>query len=662
MWPFNHLPLDQFQQRYGFKAPAGLFDRLQRASVRLNNGGSGSFVSANGLLMTNHHVASDCIKKLSSEQKDYIADGFYAGKQADEMQCPDLEVNILMEIETVTDKINQKLTSGMGDKERFDAQRAATADIEKACTDSSGMRCDVVNLYQGGIFDLYKYKKFTDVRLVFAPEFKAAFFGGDPDNFTYPRYCLDVTFLRIYEDGKPAAPPAHLAWSKQGASDGELVFVTGHPGRTNRLLTLAQLEFDRDQRMPFMFEWLNGMSAALSTYSKSGGDAERRARDELFGIQNSIKAYTGMLKGLRDNELMRAKAAEEQKLRAAINADPAKKAEFGGAWDAIAKAQTVKVEIYKRYRLIDSLGFYTRLFTIAKQLYRLSAELPKPNNERLQEYFDSGLDSLYQRLFSPAPIYDDIEIAKFTESLRLLRDQLGPDDPMVRAALGGRTPEAAAKALIEGSKLKDVELRKTLAADQAKKAAVSDDPMIRLVAALDDEARKLRKRYEDEVEAVERAQGAKIARGRFEAQGTNVYPDATFTLRLSDGLVKGYPESGQQIPPFTVIEGLYAKATGKDPYILAPALATAKERVNMTTPYNLVSTNDITGGNSGSPLVNQKGEVVGLIFDGNIQSLSNDFLYSDTQARAVSVDARGIIETLRNAYQAKRILEELKLD
>jgi Peptidase S46 len=662
MWPFNHLPLDQFQQRYGFKAPAGLFKRLQHASVRLNNGGSGSFVSPNGLLMTNHHVASDCIKKLSSEQKDYIADGFYAGKQADEMQCPDLEVNILMEIETVTDKINQKLTSEMSDKERFEAQRAATADVEKACTSSTGMRCDVVNLYQGGIFDLYKYKKYTDVRLVFAPEFKAAFFGGDPDNFTYPRYCLDVSFLRIYEDGKPAAPPAYLAWSKQGASDGELVFVTGHPGRTNRLLTVAQLEFDRDYRMPFMLDWLNGMNAALSAYSKSGGDAERRARDELFGIQNSIKAYTGMLEGLRDSELTRTKAAEEQKLRAAINADPAKKAEFGGAWDAIAKAQAVKVEIYKRYRLVDSLGFYTRLFTIAKQLYRLSAELPKPNNERLQEYFDSGLDSLYQRLFSPAPIYDDVEIAKFTESLRLFRDQLEPDDPMVKAALGGRTPEAAAKALIEGSKLKDVDLRKALAADQAKKAAASDDPMIRLVAALDDEARKLRKRYEDEVEAVERAQGAKIARGRFEAQGTNVYPDATFTLRLSDGLVKGYPENGRQIPPFTVIQGLFAKATGTDPYILAPTLATAKERLDMTTPYNLVSTNDITGGNSGSPLVNRKGEVVGLIFDGNIQSLSNDFLYSDSQARAVSVDVRGIVEALRNAYHAKRIVEELKLD
>jgi hypothetical protein len=662
MWPFNHLPLDQFKQRYGFEPSAGLFDRLRLASVRLNNGGSGSFVSPDGLLMTNHHVASDCIKKLSSEQKDYIADGFYAGKQADEMQCPDLEVNILMEIETVTDRINQKITSEMVDRERFEAQRAATADIEKACAASSGMRCDVVNLYQGGIFDLYKYKKYTDVRLVFAPEFKAAFFGGDPDNFTYPRYCLDVTFLRIYEDGKPAAPPAHLAWSKQGASDGELVFVTGHPGRTNRLLTLAQLEFDRDHRMPLMFEWLNGMKAALSAYSKSGGDAERRARDELFSIDNSIKAYTGMLKGLRDNELMRAKAAEEQKLRAAINADPAKKAEFGGAWDAIAKAQTVKAEIYSRYRLIDSLGFYTRLFTIAKQLYRLSAELPKPNNERLPEYFDSGLDSLYQRLFSPAPIYDDVEIAKFAESLRFLREQLGSEDPTVRAVLGDRTPEAAAKALIEGSKLKDVELRKTLAADHAKKAAASDDPMIRLAAAVDEEARKLRKRYEDEVEAIERAQGAKIARGRFEAQGTNVYPDATFTLRLSDGLVKGYPQDGRQIPPFTVIKGLFAKATGEDPYILAPALEQAKGRLDMATPYNMVSTNDITGGNSGSPLVNRRGEVVGLIFDGNIQSLSNDFLYSESQARAVSVDARGIIETLRNAYQAKRILEELKLD
>ncbi len=659
MWPFNHVPVEKFKERYGFEASAEFLNRLQRASVRLNNGGSGSFVSPKGLVMTNHHVASDCIKKLSSEKKDYIADGFYAAKQSAEMKCPDLEINVLMAMETVTDKVNSKVNPGMSDKERFEAQRAATADIEKECADKTGMRCDVVNLYQGGIYDLYKYKKYTDVRLVFAPEFKAAFFGGDIDNFTYPRYCLDVSFLRAYENNKPVVSPAYLPWSANGAAGGDLVFVTGHPGNTNRLLTVAQLEFERDRRMPFMLDWLQGMGAALEAYGKSGGEAERLARDELFRINNSIKAYTGMLQGLRDAELMRQKAAEEQKLRAEIGSDAAKKKEFGGAWDAIAAAQKVAAQVYEPYRLIESLGFYSRYFTIAKHLYRLSAELPKANNERLPEYRESGLESLYQSLFSPAPIYDEVEIVKLAQSLRFLRDRLGPDHPVVKTVFGNQALEAVAKELITTTKLKGVELRKKLAADQAKEAGQSRDSMIRLMAAIDGEARKFRKRYEDEVEAVENAQGAKIARARFEAQGTNVYPDATFTLRLSDGVVKGYTEDGREIPPHTVFTGLFERATGKDPYELPASISKAKPGVDLNTPVNLVSTNDITGGNSGSPLVNKNAEVVGLIFDGNIQSLSNDFLYSDKQARAVSVDSRGIVEALDKVYQAKRLLSEL---
>ena len=660
MWPFNHIPAEQFKQKHDFDPSSSFIERLRLGSVRFNNGGSGSFVSPGGLVMTNHHVASDCIRKLSSEQKDYIADGFHAAEQGSEMQCPDLELNVLMEIDTVTGRINEAVRDDMSDSERFEAQRAATADVEKECTDQTGMRCDVVNLYQGGIFDLYRYKKYTDVRLVFAPEFGAAFFGGDPDNFTYPRYCLDVAFLRVYEDGKPTFPPAYLPWSRGGAADGDLVFVTGHPGSTNRLLTVAQLLFEGSQRVPFMLDWLRGMSAALDAHGRKGGEAERLARDELFRFNNSIKAYTGMLGGLRDAGLMKQKTAEELKLRSAIQASEQTKQEFGGAWDAIADAQRIKAEIYEAYRLIDSLGFYSRYFTIAKQLYRLSAELPKPNNERLPEYTEAGLDSLYQSLFSPAPIYDEVEAVKLAYSLRFMQDRLGADHPVVKTVLAGRSPEAAAEELIEGTNLQDVALRKELAADQAKMAAGSEDPMIRLVAAIDDEARRLRKRYEDEVEAVENAQGAKIARARFAAQGTSVYPDATFTLRLSDGVVKGYMEEGRAVAPFTLMGGLFEKATGEDPYVLPPSFVEARPRLNLKTPYNLVSTNDITGGNSGSPLVNPRGEIVGLIFDGNIQSLSNDFLFSETQARAVSVDSRGILEALQNVYGAERVLQELR--
>ena len=659
MWPYNRLPVDELQKKYKFAPDAAFLERLQKASVRLNNGGSGSFVSPNGLLMTNHHVASDCIKKLSSEKKDYIKDGFAAARRSAELKCPDLEINVLMEIENVTERVNRDVTAEMSDADRLEAQRAATARIEKDCQDSTLMRCDVVNLYHGGIFDLYKYARHTDVRLVFAPEFQAAFFGGDPDNFTYPRYCLDVAFLRVYKDGRPIDSPAVMPLSTAGAAEGDVVIVSGHPGSTNRLLTAAQLRFERNRRMPFMLDWLNGMAEAVRAYGRGGGEAARLARDELFSFDNSIKAYTGFLGGLRNDALLEQKEEQEQKLRAAVDNDPELKQKFSAAWDKIAAAQEVKNLIYEEYRLVDSLGFYSKYYTFAKHLYQLSQELPKPDGERFPEYHDSALESLSQRLYSPAPVYPDVELVKLARSMRILRDRLGPDHPAVKAALRGENPDRAAARLINNSKLADPELRKSLGADEAKLAASSADPMIQLVRAIEEHWRALRKRYEDEVEAVENAQGALIARARFAVLGTDVYPDATFTLRLAFGEVKGYRDAGRWVAPFTQYSGLYEKATGEDPYILPDRFVKAKRRVKLETPYNLVSTNDITGGNSGSPLISREGHVVGLIFDGNIQSLSNDFLYSDEQARAVSVDSRGIHEALRNIYRATGLVAEL---
>jgi hypothetical protein len=659
MWPFNRLPLDHLKQKYSFAPDTPVLERLQKASVRLNNGGSGSFVSPDGLVMTNHHVASDCIKKLSSEKKDYIQDGFFAARRAGELKCPDLELNVLMEIETVTEQVNREVTPEMSDADRLEKQRAATARIEKDCQDSTLMRCDVVNLYHGGIFDLYKYRRFTDVRLVFAPEFQVAFFGGDPDNFTYPRYCLDVSFLRVYKDGRPIASPAFMPLSTAGTAEGEFVMVSGHPGRTNRLLTAAQLRFERNRRIPFMLDWLNGMAEALRAYGRGGGEASRLSRDELFSFDNSIKAYTGMLGGLRNDELMQQKDDQERKLRAAVENNPEWKRLFGDAWQKIAAAQDVKNLIYEEYRLVDYLGFYSRYFSFAKNLYELSQELKKPDGERFPEYHDSALESLYQQLYSPAPVYPGVELVKLSRALRILRDRLGPDHPVVKAALRGQNPDRAADRLINGSKLADPEVRKTLGADQGKLAATSDDPMIELMRAIDGPWRELRKRYEDEVEAVETAQGSRVSRARFAVLGTDVYPDATFTLRLAFGEVKGYREAGRWIPPFTEFKGLYEKATGEDPYVLPDRFVKAKSRVKLETPYDLVSTNDITGGNSGSPLISRDAQVVGLIFDGNIQSLSNDFLYSEDQARAVSVDSRGIYEALRDIYRATGLLAEL---
>ena len=659
MWPFNHLPLEQIKKVHGVKIDSEFVERLRQASVRFNNGGSASFVSANGLVMTNHHVASDCIRKLSSKEKDYIQDGFYAEKALDEMKCPDLEVNVLMSIETVTDRINAKVTPDMTEKDRFEAQRAATAEVEKVCKDETGLRCDVVKLYAGGIFDLYRYKRYTDVRLVFAPEFYAAFFGGDPDNFTYPRYCMDVAFLRVYEGEKPVKSPAYLPWSKKGAAADEVVFVSGHPGRTNRLMTEEQLRFEGEFRIPLMLDWLHGMARNLRAFGEKDEESARLARDELFRLDNSIKAYSGMHRGLGDARLMKTKAKAEKELRESIKRDPEKQKQYGDAWDEIAAAQKIKREIYEEYRLSGTLGFYSKYFSIARHLFRLSQELPKPNTERFPEYQEAGLESLYQQIYSPAPIYDDAEIVKLTQSLTALRNRLGKV-PMVKKVLGESSPGEVARRLIQGTKLKDVEFRKDLGADQAKKAGKSDDPMIALVRSIDEEARRLRKRYEDEVEAIENAHGSRISQARFAVLGTAAYPDATFTLRLAVGAVKSYEDNGKTIAPFTEFGGLYKKATGEDPYILPQSYLSRRAKIDAKTPYNLVSTNDITGGNSGSPLVNQRAEVVGIIFDGNIQSLSNNFLYSETQARAVSVDSRGIMEAIDKVYSASRVVKELK--
>ncbi len=660
MWPYNHLPLDQIEQDFGYRPTPEFLSTVQKASVRFNNGGSGSFVSPSGLAMTNHHVAADCIRKLSSEDKDYIADGFYASSQAKELKCPDLELNVLMEIETVTDKVNKGVTPETSDAKRLEAQRSATAQIEKDCRDSTLMRCDVVNLYQGGIFDLYKYQRYTDVRLVFAPEFASAYYGGDPDNFTFPRYCMDVSFLRVYKDGKPLEPPAFMPLNPNGAENHQLTFVSGHPGTTKRLLTGPQLAVERDRRTPLIMDFLKTMAGAVSAYGRTGGDAPRQARDAIFSYNNSIKAYTGRLAGLRDQSLFAEKQAQEKSLREAVAADADLAAKYGEAWDKIAAAQRVSSGIYEEYSLIDSLGFYTRYFTLAKTLYRLAKELPKPNGERLPEYGDTRLESLDQQLYSAAPIYPELEIVKLAASLTFMRDRLSRNHPIVKQVIGNRRPEDVARKLIESTKLADVDFRKSLGADKAAAALDSDDPMIALVRSIDDEARALRKRFEDEVEAVETAQGSKIAQARFAVSGTDVYPDATFTLRLAFGRVSGYFEERKAILPFTKMEGLYEKHTGEDPYALPKKVLDAKDKVDPESPYNLVTTNDITGGNSGSPLIDQNAQVVGLIFDGNIQSLSNDFLYSEKQGRAVSVDVRGILHSLDKVYNARRLGSELK--
>ena len=660
MWLFNAFPKERVQAHYGFTPTQAWLDHVRMSSVRFNNGGSGSFVSTDGLAFTNHHVGADCIQKLSKAGTDYMKTGFYAKTRAEEAKCPDLELNVLMKIEDVSAKVKASSTGGMSAAEAGQAQRAAMSAIEKDCTTATGMRCDIVTLYSGEVFHLYQYKKYTDVRLVFAPEFDAAFFGGDPDNFTYPRYDLDISFFRIYEDDKPVHLDHFLKWSKTGVKDGDLIFVSGHPGNTERLKTVAQCQFLKDVDYPSRLANYKRRIALFQKFAAESAENARIAQEPIFGYQNSQKAITGYFEGLRDLAAMSAKnTAERQQEKLYLEKHP----DGPNPWEEVASAMKVEREIYTPQLYTERMrGFNSDLAQFARWIVRAADERPKPNGERLREYRDSALPSLEQRIFSSAPIYKNFEAVTLADSLAQMQEALGANDPAVKAALGGKSPDEVAKAAIDGTKLDEIAIRKQLY--EGGKAAVeaSADPMLVLLRNVEPIARSFRKRYDDEVDAVERRDGAAIAKARFEVSGFNQPPDATFTLRLSYGVVKGYDENGKKIPYFTTMAGAFQHADehgNKPPYNLAESWPKMKSKITLTTPLNFVSTPDIIGGNSGSPTVNRSGEVVGIIFDGNIQSLVWNFFFDERQGRAVSVDSRGIIEALRHIYSANNLADEL---
>lgn len=662
MWLYNAFPKDKVKAKYGFEPTQAWLDHVRLGSVRFNNGGSGSFVSADGLSFTNHHVGAVCVQQLSTHGRDYIKDGFYAKTQAEEVKCPDLELNELVGIDDVTTTIKDAVKPEMSTAEAGRVQRAAMSRVEKDCTSASGLRCDVVTFYSGEVYNLYKYKKYTDVRLVFAPEFDAAFFGGDPDNFTYPRYDLDITFFRVYENNKPAHIDHYLHWSKEGVKDNELIFVSGHPGSTGRQRTIAQLEFLRDLDYPSRLETYQRRIDLLLNFSAQSEENARIAKEELFSYQNSFKAITGYLVPLNDKQIMARKQAAEAELENTFKAEPKNK-DAANPWEQIAGTVTVQREIYQPLSYIErNRGFNTELAMFARWIVRATAEKRKPSDQRLREYRDSALPSLEQELFSTAPIYKSLETLTLADSLAQMRDALGAENPVVRKALNGKTPEEAAKNLVAGTKLDDVSVRKELYDGGTAAVQASNDPMIVLMRDIEQAARELRKRYDDQVDAVERRAGAAIARTRFARSGFDRPPDATFTLRLSYGAVKGYLENSTKIPYFTAFQGGFQHAAehdNKPPYQLPESWMKAKPRLKLSTPLNYVSTADIIGGNSGSPTVNTKGEVVGIIFDGNIQSLAWNFVYDDKQARAVHVDSRGILEALRQIYGAGGLAQEL---
>jgi Peptidase S46 len=663
MWLFNNPPRDYLKKHYDFDVTDKWLEHIQKSSVRFNTGGSASFVSADGLVLTNHHVAADALQKMGTKEHNYYRDGFHARTRDEERKCEAMEVNVLMSIEDVTAKVNAAVKPDMSADEAFKARRSVMAKIEAESLDETKLRSDVVTLYQGALYHLYRFKKYTDVRLVFAPEQQIAFFGGDPDNFEYPRFDLDMALFRIYENDKPLQPQNYLKWSKAGAVDNELVFVSGHPGRTDRLATVAELEYFRDKLFPFRLQRLNRAEVLLLGFSGRSEENARQAKEDLFSVQNSRKARIGGMAGLLDPELLQRKKEFEKKLQAKAEEDEKLK-DARMAWERIAAAEKTEAKILRKYTMLEvGAGFNSELFSIARTLVRAAEELPKPSGDRLREFRDSNLESLKLLLFSEEPIYPEYEIVKLTDSLTFLANELGYDNELVQKVLVGKSPSERAAELVTGTKVKNVEFRKKLFEGGAKAVAAANDPILALAQLVDSEARAVRKIQETEVDEVKRQAYAEIAKVKFALEGTNTYPDATFTLRLSFGRVKGYEENGKPVPFETTFAGLYERSEenkDKPPFDLPRRWIDRKDKLNLKTPLNFVCTADIIGGNSGSPVVNKEGELVGLIFDGNIQSLVLDFAYTEKVARAVAVHSQGMIEALRKIYDANELADELQ--
>lgn len=660
MWLLNDFPAAKVKQKYGFSADQKWLDHVRLSSARLARGCSGSFVSKDGLVMTNHHCAHDCIEQLSRSGKDFVADGFYAKTHADEVKCPEMEINQLTAINDVSSDIS-KNTQGLDGAKFNDALKAATARLEKECSKGSeDVRCEVVSLFHGGKYHLYRYKRFQDVRLVFAPEFAIAFFGGDPDNFNFPRYDLDLSFVRVYDKGQPLKADHHFQWSKTAAKEGDLTFVTGHPGRTSRLLTIAQLETQRDLQLIRNITGLSELRGFLTEFQNRGAEQKRISNDKLFGIENSLKAMKGKLGALLNPDFFNQKKTEEAALIRKIQGNASWKKEYGSAWSEIEKAEVQFRDLYTALSQLEyNRDFHSKLYNIAKTLVRATAEFEKPNEKRLKEFTESKIPEMKQLLFSEAPIYDDLEIALLGFGFTKARENLTADHPIIRKMFAAKSPTALAEHLIKNTRLKDIAYRKRLLEGGVKAVQASEDPLIRFALLIDPETRKVRKKYEDEIESVIKKNSEKIAKASFLARGSDTYPDATFTLRISYGKIEGYQQNGQKVNPVTKIAGAFERHTGYDPFALPRSWINAKSKLKLETPMNFCSTNDIIGGNSGSPVINSRAEVVGLIFDGNIQSLGGDYGFDPSVNRAVAVHSSVILESLNKIYNAERIVTEL---
>lgn len=654
MFPFNAPPKAQLAQKYHFELSDKWLNDAMHAAVRFNNGGSGGFISPEGLVITNHHIADETLSELSTPERNLIAEGFLAKTRAQELKAPNLEINCLQSITDVTKQVNASITSKMSAEEASSIRKANIAKIEKEANQRTKLRCDVVTLYQGGQYCLYTYKKYTDVRLVWAPEQGVAFFGGDADNFEYPRTCLDATIFRVYENGQPVKPQHYFAINPQGAAENDLVFVVGHPGTTNRLETYAQTVHTRNFSLPYRLARARAMEAAYLQFAERSPENARRINNDIRSIANSRKAYTGMYQGLCQTSIMERKKAQEDKLRNLVKDQT--------PWQEIEEACQKACLIEEPYNLLERADAYpSPLFSIARHIVRLARE--KDNSQlHLPEYNSTKLDSLKQTLFSPAPIYADVEKARLNASFSFLAERLGADNAQVQTVLQGQSPADRASYLVDNCRLADVKERQRLASLSLSELEKSDDAMIQLALAVDNDARQVRQAYEKIFKAPSVQAYAQIASERFKIDKGTTPPDATFTLRLSYGLVKGYKDGNQEINWRTTLGDLYERAEEHQntvPFQVPQSWRNHQADVNPNTNMVFVATSDTIGGNSGSPVLNTKGELVGLNFDRNQFGMVRNFVYDEVKARHISVASSAILEALRNVYHADTLLEEL---
>ncbi|MEJ1964284.1 MAG: S46 family peptidase [Gammaproteobacteria bacterium] len=667
MWPFHNVPTQQIAQKYGVNITPQWLEQVRLATVRLSNC-TASFVSPNGLILTNFHCSWACLDDHSTKDKSLLNDGFLAEGREKEVRCQQQVADVLMAYEDITAKV-AAATQGISDLAANDARKKTLTQLEQACEQASQkdkktgpLKCESVNLYQGGQYWLYKYKRYSDVRLVFAPEYGIAQFGGDPDNFQFPRWCLDMSVLRAYDsNGKPAQTPHFMKIDFKGPAENDPVFVSGHPGSTDRLLTIAQLKTLRDVDLPQTLIRGSELRGRYIQFGKESAQNDRIVKAGLVGLENSLKVQRKELDALHMDDQIVRKAREEAAIKNKVMADPGLAATIGDAWATIDSTEQAGRAISLPYTFLESgAGFNSRLFRWARTLARGSVEVPKKSDDRLREYRDTALPRIEQQLAAQTPIYPELEELTLSFSLERMREWLGPDDPTVRALLGKESPDQLAKRVITGSKLADPATRIALWKGGATAVNAANDPMIAIAKLVDERARAIRKKYEDEIEAVSRVASEKVAKARFAALGTSVYPDATFTLRLSYGSVQGWTEDGTKVRPFTPLSRLFERATGEDPFAVPEKWLKARDKLDPDTQFDLATTNDIVGGNSGSPLINAKGDIVGLIFDGNIHSISGSYWFDEKLNRSVAVHPAIIREALDKVYGAKDLLKELQ--